>query len=186
MGTSIRFGPKTIRNIGSRRDPMAIHHGTKNESFLRMHRHLRKRGIGNDKFFLRLNDPDLAGVDPHSPNLTRLQKAKVIKEVMSNPWYFYREVVRIPVPGGVKPFELHRGNMAVLWAMHMNVKTCTLLPRQSYKTISTACVFLWIYRFGTTNSNVIFSNKELKDSRLNLKRLKDIDKLLPSYLIFGS
>jgi hypothetical protein len=160
-----------------------IDHLTKNVSFLKMHRYLKEKGIKNNKFFLKLNDPDLLGVDPHSPDLTKIQKAKILKEIIGNPWYFYRSVIMIPVPGGNKAFELHRGNLAMLWAMHMNIKSCVLLPRQNYKTISTICGLLWIYYFGTTNSQMIFSNKELKDSRLNLKRFKDIKNLLPKYLV---
>jgi hypothetical protein len=160
-----------------------VHHTTKNISFLKLYKHLKDKGIKNNKFFLKLNNPDLLNVDPHSPTLTQLQKAQIAEEVMGNPWYFYREVVKIPVPGGVKDFELHRGNLAMLWTMHMNVKSCTVLPRQNYKTISTVVGLLWVYDFGTTNSQMIFSNKEFKDSKLNLKRFKDIRKLLPKWLV---
>ena len=46
----------------------------------------------------KLYDEDLKGVDPHDPNLTKEYKLKIIIESQKNPWYFIREVMRIPVP----------------------------------------------------------------------------------------
>ena len=112
-------------------------------------------------------------------------KARILKEVTRNPWYYFREVVRIPVPGGWKKFELHRGNLAILWCMLMNLNFIVVLPRQNYKTISVLCGYTWIYHFGTTNSNTIFSNKSAPDGDLNLQRFKDITELLPDYLKFA-
>jgi hypothetical protein len=160
-----------------------IHDNTKNMSFVKMYKTLKGLDVVNNKFFLALYDNDLRDVDPHTPNLSSAIQIKILAEVMRNPWYFYREVVRIKVPGGIKPFELHRGNLALLWCIHQNLKAITLLPRQHYKTISTVCAFSWLINFGSKNSNYNFSNKELKDSQLNVKRLKDIDEQLPPWLI---
>lgn len=42
-------------------------------------------------------NPDLKGVDPHSPDLTPEQKLAIAQECKENPSYFVREVLRAPV-----------------------------------------------------------------------------------------
>ena len=68
---------------------------TNNKSFLDMHHFLKAKGINNNKFFLVLFDPDLAGIDPRDPKLNRMMKQKVLRECITNYWYFLREIVRI-------------------------------------------------------------------------------------------
>jgi thymidine kinase len=41
----------------------------------------------------------------------------------------------------------------------------------------------WILLFSGTNTNIIYSNKEFKDSKKNLKLFKDIKERLPKFLI---
>ena len=55
-------------------------------------------------------------------------------------------------------------------------------PRQHGKTISAVCYYLWLFNFGTTNSEMMFINKKYDDSKKNLARLKDMRSALPSYL----
>ena len=90
---------------------------TTNQSFMDMHYLLRAKGIQNNKFFLAIYDPDLMGVDPRDPLLSRQMKAKIVRECLTNFWYFVREVVRIPVEGGQvgsgARYKLHRGNLAM-------------------------------------------------------------------------
>ena len=158
---------------------------TTNTSFRNMHYFLKSIGIKNNKFHLILYDKDLAGVDPHDPTLPSYMKQKVFRECLINYWYFIREVVRIPDPGGTGggvKYELHRGNLAMNFCLMLNLNTNLELPRQHYKTISAICWFLWVYQFGTSNSEITFLHKKLDESTLNLQRLKDIRDLLPSYL----
>lgn len=162
------------------------HMETSNKSFLDMHFFLKSKGIKNNKFFLLLHDPDLAGVNPRDPRLNEMMKRKVLREVSINFWYFIREVVRIPDQGGTvaggKPYELHRGNLALNYGFILNWNMFLELPRQHGKTISALCWYLWVYNFGTTNSEMMFMNKKHDDSKLNLQRLKDIRSALPEYL----
>lgn len=44
----------------------------------------------------------------------------------------------------------------------------------------------WIYNFGTTNSNMIFTNKDGPAAKENLTRMGDQLLLLPEYLQFAS
>jgi uncharacterized protein YukE len=157
---------------------------TTNRSFLEMHYYLKKIGITNNRFMLTLFDADLAAIDPHDPELNQIQKFKVMRETKCNYWYFLREVVRIPSSG--KPtgdqYELHRGNLALNFCLMYNLNIFFELPRQQGKSIAAVVWYLWVYNFGTANSEITFLNKAMKDSKLNLQRLKDIRDALPSYL----
>ena len=73
---------------------------TTNQSFTDMHNYLVATGRRNNAFFMILYDSDLLRVNPRDPNLNAITKAKILKEVMANFWYFLREVVRIPSEGG--------------------------------------------------------------------------------------
>lgn len=159
---------------------------TTNTSFLNMHYYLKMQGRTNNKFFLALYDSDLANIDPRDPRLNRVWKAKVLREVQFNYWYFLREIVRIPDTGGTVgdgvPYKLDRGNLALNFGFTLNWNMFLELPRQFGKTTSALCWYLWVFNFGTTNSEIMFMNKKHDDSKMNLRRLKDIRKALPEYL----
>jgi hypothetical protein len=155
---------------------------TDNVSFLKLYRILKDLGIQQNKFHLKLYDAGLATIDPHDPDLSREWKARVLKEVKQNFWYFIREIVRIPVAGGIKSYELHRGNLALSWCLMNNINTIIELPRQNYKSISAVVVYLWLYNFATINSEMMLMNKRYEDSKLNLRRIKEIREELPEYL----
>ena len=159
---------------------------TTNRSFLNMHYYLKDIGIVRNKFMLALYDPDLAPVDPFDSNLSMPYKAKILREVMCNYWYFIRECVRIPdsggtVGGGTK-YKLHRGNMALGFCMLFNINAMEELPRQQGKTAGAIVWYLYLFNFGTSNSTMAFLNKRLDDSKYNLQVLRDIRAALPEYL----
>lgn len=162
------------------------HMSTTNQSFLDMHYYLKQTGRQNNKFFLVIYDPDLIGVDPRDPNLNTLMKKKILRECIINFWYFIREVVRIPDQGGAvgggARYKLHRGNLALNFGFLLNWNMFAEFPRQHGKTISAVVWYLWVFNFGTTNSEMMFMNKKHDDSKMNLRRLKDIRDTLPSYL----
>ena len=160
------------------------HHSTSNKSFIDMAMYLKDRGIKHYEFMLLLLDPDLAGVDPYDPTLSTVMKTKILRECLYNPWYFIREVVRIPQAGkaGGIPFVLHRGNLAMLFCLMLNLNTMCILPRQTGKTYCAVVWYLYLFNFGTNSSEISFLNKKFDDSKNNLARVKDTRELLPSYL----
>ncbi|WP_304576729.1 hypothetical protein [Romboutsia ilealis] len=103
---------------------------TKNISFLQTSVDLAKLGIKNNKFFLKLYDQDLQGIDPYAPYLPDDVKFKIITECIRNPWYFLREVCRIPDQGsdGI-PYQLHRGNLAVTWCFINGIDNYLCIPK---------------------------------------------------------
>lgn len=174
-----------IQQQASRRMHVYFQMSTNNKSFLNMHYYLKSIGIKNNKFMLTLLDPDLDGIDPHDRSLPPIYKQKILRECMYNYWYFLREVVRIPDQGstsGGARYRLDRGNLALNFCMMLNLNIFLELPRQQGKTISALCRYLWVFNFGTTNSEMVFLNKKMDDSKLNLARMKEIRSALPSYL----
>ena len=163
-----------------------IHMETTNKSFLDMHYYLKERGIKNNNFFLALYDTGLRGVDPHDPNLPGYIKTRILTECMRNYWYFIRECIRIPISGGTSKYILHRANLAMNFLFTINASFYIEISRQLYKTKSALCRYLWIYNFGTSNSEIMFMHKDHAGSKANLKDLKDIRDCLPSYLRFDS
>lgn len=167
-----------------RQQVVYYHHSTTNKSFIDMHLYLKDKGIKHNEFMLLLLDPDLARIDPRDPRLSPQMKAKVLRECVYNPWYFLREICRIPTDGradGV-PFILHRGNLAMLFCLMLNLNTSVILPRQTGKTQSALAWYMYLFNFGTNNAEISFLNKKFEDSKLNLSRIRAIRDLLPSYL----
>ena len=163
-----------------------IHRETTNQSFIDMHHYLKAIGIQNNDFFLSLLDAGLAGVDPRDPNLSPAIKARILMECKNNYWYYLREIVRIPEQGGDvnsgKRYKLHRGNLAMNFLFMLNFDMFVEMPRQHGKTVAALSRYLWVYNFGTSNSEIMFMHKDHSGSKNNLKSLKDIRDALPSYL----
>lgn len=159
---------------------------TANQSFMKMHYFLKARGIKNNKFFLLIYDAGLMGVNPRDPNLPQQLKLRILRECMTNFWYFLREVVRIPEEGGAvgsgKMYELSRGNLAMNYMFVYNINQFVEFPRQHGKTISALCWYLYVFNFGATNTRMIFANKKHDDSKANLRTMKNLRGALPEYL----
>ena len=174
--------------IDSRGIPFFYHISTSNLSFIQTARDLKSLSINNNAFFLSLYNPDLADVDPFSPNLTKEQVQAIINECIINPWYFIRECARIPEqgggtgPGAGSKFRLHRGNLAACWCFFRNIDLYLVIPRQCFKTHSMLACLNWAYIFGTSNSVFNFSNKSQKDSDDNLRKMKEQKDVLPIYM----
>ena len=159
------------------------HTSTTNRSFIEMAQYMKDIGIDNYKWPLLLLDPDLASIDPFDPNLPQHYKVKVLKECIYNPIYYIRECVRIETsePGGSK-FQLHRGNMATIFCMLMNINSFVDLPRQTGKTIGVLTVLSHWYQFGISNTEFNFLHKKLDGATDNLDDLRKIRNMLPVYL----
>ena len=158
---------------------------TKNLSFIQTAKDLHILGIKNNVFFLKLYDKSLKKVDPHSPFLTDDQIIKIINECMINPWYYLREVARIPDQGGRGiSYQLNRGNLASTWCYLNGIDDYLVLPRQIGKTQSKLCIINWTFLLGTTNSQFMFLSLDQTAANENLDRLKKQRDLLPPYLQF--
>jgi len=159
---------------------------TTNQSFMDMHYLLRAKGINNNKFFLAIFDYGLMGVDPRDPTLDKQMKLRILRECTINFWYFIREVVRIPIEGGAvgsgTRYKLHRGNLAMNYLFIHNYNQFVDLPRQHGKTVSGLIWYLWVFNFGSSNTQMMFINKKHEDAKRNLSTMKNLRAVLPEYL----
>lgn len=157
---------------------------TRNKTFLKLaHLYRDELKIKNWKFHLALMQPELAGVDPYSDSLDVVTMAKIAYECKYNPWYYFREVARIPQVGSVpSPFLANRGNIALYWSFFNHINFGLLQPRQTGKSVSTdvlmiGLMFIWGFK---TTINLITKDSKLRDA--NIERLKEMRDLLPDYI----
>lgn len=158
---------------------------TTNISFLQTASDLKRLGIKNNKFFLKLYDKSLQGIDPHGKYISQEMVYKIITECTRNIWYFLREVVRIPDQGGsgIK-YQLNRANLALTWCFINHIDNWTCIPRQIGKTQSIIANLNYAFLFGTSSSDMALFNKDKEASVENLERMKRQRELLPKYLQF--
>jgi hypothetical protein len=159
-----------------------IHINTTNKSFLKVYYLLKEKGVSNCTFFLQLNDPSLEYVNPFDEeNLTEEIKQRIIIECTTNPWYFIRECVLIPVSGIVR-YVLNLGNLAFTWAVLNHFSVFMVLPRQCGKTFAAAVLSLWITYFGGVNTETMLYAQTDSNLDNNIGRIRALRQSLPGYL----
>lgn len=158
---------------------------TKNYSFLRMVGVLERMGIKNRYFFLHLTQPDLKGYDPH--NLTdpsQELRMRIAYEIKVNPWYYLREVVRVPAAGGDPiRYILNRANLAMCWVFFTSTHLFLVMPRQMGKTTGTACLYSWLIYFAYKNTTLGLFAKDSDLVHENVAQIKTIRRGLPQWLL---
>jgi hypothetical protein len=158
---------------------------TDNKSFIKMAVILKKMNVSNHLYMLALRQKELADVDPHDlENITEELAVKIAYECKINPWYFFREVVRVPASGG-KPvlFKLNRANLSLIWLYYNNVNIFLTHPRQTGKTISTQTIMCHVIYVTGYNYTVAMVTKDKTLISDNVSRLKDIRDTLPPYMV---
>lgn len=164
-----------------------IHYETKNLTFLRLAEIYYKMGVSNNAFHLSLLDPTLKDIDPYNSDLSIQIKARIVRECKLNPWYVFREVLRIPIPGSLTPskFRADRANIALYWLFFNHVMTLIVILRQTGKTTSLMSLVTAILNFWSTNTfiNLLTKSEGLKSE--TLAKVKALFEELPDYLNFS-
>lgn len=161
-----------------------IHYETKNSSFLRISALYKAMGVENHTFPLALHNPDLRHIDPYSEDLTPEEIYKIVVECKENPWYFFREVIKIPAtgqPDGI-PFIASRGNISMAWLFFNHVTQMLIMPRQTGKTMGVSALMVYLFGVACLNTDI---NLLTKDDQLRVKTIagiKDLIDDLPYYL----
>lgn len=161
-----------------------VDYDTPNKSFLEYVGLLEKMGVKNRFFPLALVHRELQGVDPYSRNLTREQIAMIVVECKTNPWYYFREVLRVPSQGSLEPVRLraNRGNIALWWLFFNHITSLLIQPRQTGKSLSTDSLMSWVLDLGAQNTRVNLLTKDDALRVANVGRLKSLLDELPDYL----
>ena len=165
-----------------------IHYETKNESFIRLAEIYYKLGVKNNAFHLALLQPELKNINPFDNDLSLDIKAKLVYECKHNPWYFFREVLRVPVPGSINPimYKANRGNIALYWLFFNHVMTIIVILRQTGKTVGLMSLVTYLLNFGSTNTfiNLLTKSEGLKAETLS--KVKHLFDELPEFLDFST
>ena len=106
--------------------------GTKNESFLMTAQELKTLGLKNWYFMLEVKYPNtgVQDIDPYNPDIPAEDMGKILIECKQNPWFFFREVCKIPVRGtGLVPLYLHRAGCAAIWCFLNSIDFELVQPR---------------------------------------------------------
>jgi len=166
------------------RERAVIHDETNNKSFIRISMVLRRLGIMNHAFPLALHQADLAPYDPH--NLTDPSeelRLRIALECKFNPFYFFREVLRIPASGGAPiPINANRGVLAMLWCFFNNISYIAIQPRQTGKTVIACGIGVWTIYIGGNNLEMSLYTKDTALVQANVGRIKTMRDALPKYL----
>lgn len=152
---------------------------TKNRSFVRYAALQKSMGNKNHAMVLALHNPDLQGVDPHSPDLTKEQKKLIAIECYENFWYYIREVARTK---DGDPFIANRGNIALYWLFLNHITTILIQIRQTGKSFSTDVLMSWLLNIRCENTEINLLTKDEPVRSSNLNRLKEIILQMPAYL----
>lgn len=161
---------------------------TRNRSWVELAKKYQLMGIKNYTFILALVDQSLKGVDPFDPELTEDQMVRIGQECFINPWYFFRECVRVPAQAGsgANYLEANRGNIALWWCFFNHIVTILIQIRQTGKSLSTDCLMTYLLNILCRNTKINLLTKDDDLRRQNIKRLKDIAAELPPYLWRGT
>jgi len=159
--------------------------GTSNTSFLQTCQELKTIGIKNWYFPLRIMYPQLGvqDLDPYKKDITQEEIAKIVLECKANPYFFFREVLRIPVRGvGLMKTELSRMSAAMLWCFDHSVDFSICTPRQCMKTTWVTAIIAYMFLFEYQNCDIPYLHLTETRCTDNAGILRDYIESLPPYL----
>ena len=157
---------------------------TLNKSYIKLAKMYKAMGVENYYFHLALMQPELQGVDPHSEDLTVEQVVLIKAEILANPWYYLREVARIPASAGGESsyFFINRG-VAAAWWCYLNHQDYNLtMPRQTGKSTSTYMMLSWLLFVKYRGTKILLLTKDSTLRGESIDIIKKIQDLLPPYL----
>jgi len=157
---------------------------TTNKSFLHYVALLRNMKIKNHAFPLALHNRLLQGVDPFDPRLDDETIMMITEEVATNPWYFLREIMRIPISGSsdANVFAANRGNISVFWLFFNHITTYLIQPRQTGKSVTADSLYIGLILAWVENVTIHVITKDSTLRAENIERIKKIIGALPQYL----
>ena len=157
---------------------------TPNRSFIKIASIYKQMGVINHTFMLVIIDRDLIGVDPHSTNLTQIQKIKLHAECKINPWYYLREVARAPGIMGEEdlPIRANRSIIAIWWMFFNHITQLDIQIRQTGKSFASEQLanYLANIHCESATMNCLTRNEKLRSTAI--ARIKAMNKCLPPYL----
>ena len=159
--------------------------GTKNNSFLITAQELKTLGIKNYYFMLEVKNPQLGvqDIDPYDEKITPEDAGRIIVECKQNPWFFFRELARVPVSGaGSVPAILLRPSTAAIWCFLHSIDFLLCQPRQTYKSTWCTIILEYMFLFEYNNVNIPLLHLKLDRALQSTEQLRDYICILPKYM----
>lgn len=158
---------------------------TKNRSFLLTAQELKTLGIKHWYFMLEVKHPEfnVQDLDPYSNELSAEEIGRICIECKDNPWFFFREVAKVPVRGtGLLSPILSRASCAAVWCFMHSIDFMLNQPRQTHK--STWCTLILEYMFLFEYQNVEIPLMHIRQDRClqSAEMLRDYITSLPKYM----
>ena len=154
---------------------------TKNKSFIELCERVKTEEGMDIRYILETENKSLEHVDPFSENLTSKQKKDIIEEIKNNKWYFFREIVRVCIPGSYTPIPyqnigINKMMLSSYTAKEEGRSTLVSSPRQTMKSYQEIIYALW---------EAISLNKEFaiyKNTNFT-RNIFNIYEILPKYIM---
>lgn len=156
---------------------------TTNPHFIKFASTLRGLGVKHYYLHLALINPRLQNVDPFDPDLDLVTKDAIVEECTDNPWYYFRECLRVPADGmrnGLK-FKIDRGNFSMYWPFFNNIDVAVEFLRQHGKTVGMCGLISWQQRF-LENTRTVLLTKGPGLREETITKLKQLRDGLPPFL----
>lgn len=158
---------------------------TKNKSWVDLAALYKAMGVRNHTFLLALHDQSLKHVDPFDySRLTPELVVRITTECRNNPWYYFREIVKVPGGSGddAVSLEANRGNIALFWYFFNHVTIYAIQIRQTGKSINSDILDSYLLNIRCTGTTINLFTKDDSLRAVNVQRIKDVFAELPWYL----
>jgi hypothetical protein len=161
------------------------HDSTTNRSWVRMavmYRDVFK--LENWEFCLALLDPTLEHVDPRDPTLSAEVKLRIRRECARNPWYYFREVFRVPARSGSgsNMYKANRHVIATIYLFYNHIDTASVIMRQVGKSLLGYAIKSHLLTVGMQNSRMLWMTTTNAKRVETVEAVKDILRELPEYI----
>lgn len=164
--------------------PNAIIHTTsRNQSWVDMAARYKHMGVKHWYFLLALHNPLLERWDPFDPLLPDDIIQMMLVEMEENPWYFFREIQRVPAKsgGGSDWLRANRGNIAMFWCVLNCFITYVQQIRQTGKSLNTRAIVNYFHNVAAFGSmHILFTKGDLRKEEI--KEYKSMRNLLPKWM----
>ncbi|QNI21149.1 hypothetical protein [Vibrio phage vB_pir03] len=155
---------------------------TDNKSFFQYAMGLKNTGIKNWGFCLHQIDDSIEAIDPHDPGLTVAEQERVITECRDNPWYFFREVLRIPSATNKEGVQFHANETMVssLFLMLNGKDSLVFTPRQRGRSMMNKVFSFYNAKFHGKGMVTLSINRPIVKADQFV--LAEMNNLLPEYM----
>lgn len=159
---------------------------TTNTTWIELASLYKAMGVKNHAFHLALVNQRLAGIDPHREDLSLEIKGAIAQESLINPWYWFREVQKVPASSGRAAIGI-RANRAIIatwWLFFNHITHMLIQPRQTGKSMSFEMLMVYLAQVAKMDSDMggITRSEHLRVK--TIARIKEANKCIPPYLNF--